>query len=49
MQEELINYLPGNDHLTTDDYIHIDDEFESEITDKKIDKLVDEFVDETVI
>ncbi|CAG8719118.1 17030_t:CDS:2, partial [Funneliformis caledonium] len=53
--EKLINYLLGNDHLTANDYIHIDDEFEGEITDKKIlkiitnekDKLMDEFVNET--
>ena len=52
--EELINHLPGNDHLIADDYIHIDDEFEGGITDKEIleiinekDELMDEFVDET--
>ncbi|CAI2189318.1 15319_t:CDS:1, partial [Funneliformis geosporum] len=53
--EELINHLPGNDHLIADDYIHIDDEFEGRITDKEIleiiinekDELVNEFVDET--
>ncbi|CAG8631680.1 13904_t:CDS:2, partial [Funneliformis caledonium] len=47
--------IARNDHLIADDYICIDNEFESRITDKKIleiitnekDELIDEFINKT--
>ncbi|CAG8653470.1 4386_t:CDS:2, partial [Funneliformis caledonium] len=46
--EELIICLPGNDHLTADDYIHIDDEVEGELTDKEILEIIENEKDDPV-
>ncbi|CAG8709997.1 16320_t:CDS:2 [Funneliformis mosseae] len=46
--EELIIRLPGNDHLTVNDYIHIDDEVEGGLTDKEILEIIENEKDEPV-
>ncbi|CAG8703429.1 10158_t:CDS:2, partial [Funneliformis caledonium] len=46
--EELIIRLPGNDYLTADDYIHIDDEIEDGLIDKEILEIIENEKDEPV-
>ncbi|CAG8646683.1 3128_t:CDS:2, partial [Funneliformis caledonium] len=46
--EELIIRLPGNDHLTVDYYIHIDDEVEGGLTDKEILEIIENEKDEPI-
>ncbi|CAG8649406.1 3117_t:CDS:2 [Funneliformis caledonium] len=46
--KELIIRLSGNNHLTADDYIHIDDEVKGGFTDKEILEIIENEKDEPV-